>query len=234
MKFPFASREKRNLPLDSDSAPTTFPRDKRAFWRPRMHLSLDYPLVAGQQYHPPPPHTHTIPKPSKHIWKRLLPKVKANIYHAICNLRKECLSRCMIWRLLSGGRNLAGPVPAYGHVRSIHSIRVAILCRRNTAVSTGIQNQIIDLVIPLSHILRFVNIILRREICAFTEATGNLYQHTRRRISNDSRNQLPSSEPHTSHTLYSTLVLLHSITCKRPPELASKESYNSPLSPQDM
>jgi len=141
----------------------------------------------------------------------------------------------MIWRVLSGGRNLAGPVPAYGrHVRSIHSIRAAIFCRRITAVSAGIQNQITDPVIPLSHVLRFVNIILRREFCAFTEATGNLYQHTRRRISNDSHNQSPLWDPHTSHTLYSALVLLHSINCKGPPQLASKETYNSPLSPQDM
>jgi len=85
--------------------------------------------------------------------------------------------------------------------RSVNTfIRTAILCRRNTAVSAGIQIQITDPVIPLSHVLRLVNIILRREFCAFTEATDNLYQHTRRRVSNDSHNQSPSWEPHTSHT----------------------------------
>ena len=164
-KISFASREKRNLPLDSDSSHTTFPRAKRAFWTPRIHLSLGYPLVAGQQYHPPPPLPNHLPKPSKHIWKRLLPKVKANIYHGTFSLRKECPSRCMILRVLPGGRNIAGPVPAHG--RHVRSIRAAILCRRDTAVSPGIQNQITDLVIPLSHILFCKHTITYRSLCVY-------------------------------------------------------------------
>jgi len=54
-------------------------------------------------------------------------------------------------------------------IRTKHSVNTftgaAILFRRNTAVSAGIQSHITDPVKTLSHALCFVNIILRTEFC---------------------------------------------------------------------
>jgi hypothetical protein len=133
MKFPFASREKKKSSPWFWLRPHNIPSSKKGLLKTK-HALVTGVSTSGRPTISPPPH-----KPSKHIWKGLLPKVKANIYHGTRSLRKEMpiMQRDMksFIRWTQSRRTLCL------HMDDTFSQQIqydaVILCRQNTAVSSA-------------------------------------------------------------------------------------------------
>jgi hypothetical protein len=116
MKFPFASREKKKSSPWFWLRPHNNPSSKKGLLQTK-HALVTRVSTSGWPTIPPPSTTR-----QSIFDKDYSLKLRQTSITALVASGKRCLSSCVIWRVSSGGRNLAGRVPAHGrHVQSIRS-----------------------------------------------------------------------------------------------------------------